>query len=116
MARVAALAAGGGSRLAWRQGVLEASGGPLGAVLHRVYPPMSIAAITFGHVVLARSQADLESTRDHERVHVAQYERWGVVFPVVYLGASLLALLRGGEAYRDNHFEREAFRAAPPTS
>jgi hypothetical protein len=113
-AALAALAAGGGSRLAWRDGVLEASGGPLRVLLSRGYPPMSIAAITLGHVVLAQSEADLDSTRDHERVHVAQYERWGALFPALYLGASLLALLQGEEAYRGNHFEREACRLAPP--
>ena len=113
-ALVAGLAACGGSRLAWRSGVLEAFGGPLARLLKRGYPPMSIAAITLGHVVLAQSEADLESSRGHERVHVAQYELWGAAFPFIYLGASLLALLQGGEAYRDNHFEREAGRSPPP--
>jgi hypothetical protein len=71
---------------------------------------MSIAAITLGHVVLAQRQEDLDRSRRHERVHVRQYERWGGLFPLIYLGASLVVLLRGGNAYRDNPFEREAFR------
>jgi len=70
---------------------------------------MSIGAITLGHVVLAQDQATLERSRIHERVHVRQYERWGLLFPLLYLGSSAGALLRGGNAYEDNHFEREAF-------
>jgi len=108
-AGVALLARVSGGRAQWNEGVLEASGGFLPAVLARIYPPMSIAAITLGHVVLAQRQEDLERTRRHERVHVRQYERWGGLFPLIYLGASLLVLLRGGNAYRDNPFEREAF-------
>lgn len=99
-----------GARVALRDGVLEACGGPLSPVLRRVYPPMSIAAITLGHVVLAQDEVQLELTRAHERVHVRQYERWGALFPVVYLAASGVALLQGREAYRGNLFEREAER------
>jgi len=98
-----------GARLRWQAGVLEVSDGVLPWLLARVYPPMPIAAITFGHVVLAQRAADLERTRVHERVHVRQYERWGGLFPFLYLGASLVALLRGGDPYRDNRFEQEAF-------
>lgn len=97
-----------GARVALHDGVLEACGGPLGPVLRRVYPPMSIAAITLGHVVLAQDEDQLDLTRAHERVHVRQYERWGFFFPVVYLAASGVALLQGREAYRGNLFEREA--------
>ncbi len=97
-----------GARVALRDGVLEACGGPLGPVLRRAYPPMPIAAITLGHVVLAQDEIELDVTRAHERVHVRQYERWGFLFPVVYLAASGVALLQGREAYRGNVFEREA--------
>jgi hypothetical protein len=78
-------------------------------LLARGYPPMSITALTLGHVVVAQHPADLERTRTHERVHVRQYERWGGFFPLLYLGASLVVLLRGGDPYHDNPFEREAF-------
>jgi hypothetical protein len=63
--------------------------------------------------VLARDEAALDETRAHERVHVAQCERWGLLFVPAYLGASALAWLRGGDAYFDNVFEREAWRVAP---
>ena len=97
-----------GARATLRDGVLEACGGPLGPMLRRIYPPMSIAAITLGHVVLAQDEMLLDLTRAHERVHVRQYERWGCVFPLVYLAASGVALVQGREAYRGNVFEREA--------
>ena len=109
-AAVAMVAGRTGSVLQWKGGVLEAAGGRLGNLLRVIYPPMSIAAITLGHVVLAQSRSDLESTRAHERVHVLQYELWGPFFPLLYLLASLVAVARGGDAYRDNRFEREANR------
>ncbi len=105
---LAGLARLGGGRLALRDGVLEASGGPLGPLLRHGYPPMAIAAITLGHVVLGQRPVDLARHRRHERVHVRQYERWGPCFPLLYLGASLVAWLGGGDGYRDNRFEREA--------
>lgn len=105
---LALLAPATGGRLTRRDGVLEASGGLLPALLHLLRPRLGIAAITLGHVVLARTEAELERTRAHERVHVRQFERWGLLFPLLYLGASVVALLRGGNAYWDNRFEREA--------
>jgi hypothetical protein len=97
-----------GSKVGWHSGVLEASDGLLPVILARIYPPMSIAAITLGHVVLAQRSADLERTRRHERVHVRQYERWGGFFPLLYVGESLWELLRGKNPYLDNRFEQEA--------
>ena len=112
LAAGAALLAGeAGASLALRDGILEASGGPLGPILRRIYPPMAIGAITLGHVVLAQDAKSLGRSRQHEQVHVRQYERWGVVFPLAYLVASGWALLSGGDPYRDNRFEREAFAA-----
>ena len=61
-------------------------------------------AITFGHVVLGVDELD-PATLDHELVHVRQYERWGPLFVPAYLGAAVVARLRGGNAYRDNAFE-----------
>ena len=112
---LAFLARATGSRIGWHSGVLEASDGVLPLVLSRIYPPMSIAAITLGHVVLAQHWADLGRTRTHERVHVRQYERWGGFFPLVYLGESLWQLLRGRDPYRDNRFEAEAFEVRRET-
>ena len=92
-------------------GVLEAHGPALAWLLrHLTLMPEGAAAMTFGHVVIARDRQSLESTRAHERVHVRQCERWGALFVPAYLAASLWALLRGGDVYFDNWFEVEAFQ------
>jgi hypothetical protein len=65
-------------------------------------------AITFGHVVLATSQTELDRLRGHEQAHVRQYERWGVLFFVAYPAASLWQLLRCRRPYIDNWFEVQA--------
>jgi hypothetical protein len=65
-------------------------------------------AITFGHIIIAVTEEDLSCAREHELVHVRQYERWGVAFFVVYPASSLWQLLRGRRAYWDNHFEIQA--------
>ena len=101
---------GGGCRVV--DGVLEVHGG-LAAWILRVVSSLFIrggaSAITFGHVVVARSPDLLDATRAHERVHVRQAERWGPFFIPVYLIASLLAMIQGKRAYMDNVFEREAY-------
>lgn len=94
-------------------GVLEVHGGLLARVLPRLAPGVRVAAITLGHVVLAVSAEALARTRAHERVHVRQFERWGLLLPVLYLASSAAAWVRGGDPYLDNHFERHAYREAP---
>lgn len=64
-------------------------------------------AVAFGHVVLSVDALD-DATLRHELVHVRQYERWGVLLWPAYALSSLRAKLRGGRAYRDNHFEKQA--------
>jgi hypothetical protein len=98
-------------RIALIDGVMEAQGPLLCWALTRLIPlGGGAAAITFGHVVLARDQASLDATRAHERAHVAQYERWGPLFIPAYLLSSLWAFARGGHPYLDNPFELEARR------
>jgi hypothetical protein len=67
------------------------------------------SAVTFGHVVLARTAADMDACREHELVHVRQYERWGPLFVPAYLLCWLVQMLRGKSGYWDNPFEREAY-------
>lgn len=69
---------------------------------------LPFSAITLGHVVLACTHADQRVHRAHERIHVAQYERWGLLFFVLYTGSSAWQWLRGGRPYFDNHFEQQA--------
>jgi hypothetical protein len=94
----------------WRRvdGVLEVGfasrlTGP-GAAMAR----LPFTAITFGHVVLGQTHHELQRLRRHEHAHVRQYERWGVVFFLAYLLASLSALLRGHSPYWHNRFEIQA--------
>ncbi|MEO8627062.1 MAG: hypothetical protein ABI612_03040 [Betaproteobacteria bacterium] len=93
-------------------GALEVGGGHLRGLVARLPCSMQFAAITFGHVIIGVDHNVLARLRSHEHVHVRQYERWGIVFFVLYAGSSLLALLRGRHPYRDNHFEREAYGLA----
>jgi hypothetical protein len=103
-----ALVSGGDAR--WVDGVLEVYGGATRFLLARcTLLPGGASAMTLGHVVLGQDAAALEWSRSHERVHVRQCERWGPLFIPAYLLGSVLALLRGGQAYRDNPFEREAY-------
>ena len=107
---IAVLAIAHGGRAQHHSGVLEVYGGFATWFLrHMTLLPDGAAAITFGHVVLGRDRCCLDRTRVHERVHVRQVERWGPFFLPAYLIASLVAKLRGGNAYRDNAFEREAY-------
>jgi heme A synthase len=101
------VATGGQVRIV--DGVVEAADGALAGWLR---PRARFCAITFGHVVLALDRDTHRRCRAHERVHVRQYERWGAVFLVAYVGSSLWQRLRGRDAYRDNRFEREARRIA----
>lgn len=101
------LLSGGSARRVGR--VLEFHGGWLSWLLKRAPIAGGASAMTLGHTVLARTAGDLVRTRDHERVHVAQYERWGLAFVPAYLGWSAWLWLRGRHPYWDNPFEREAY-------
>lgn len=98
------------------RGTVEVGGGRIARVIARLPRPLRFSAITFGHVIVGASHETLARCRAHERIHVGQYERWGVLFFVLYLASSLLQLLRGRDPYGDNWFERQAFEQAwhPP--
>ena len=98
---IAVLPRGGSARVV--RGVVEFSGGvPLRSRFH---------AITFGHVIIGTSEAKLAASRDHEHVHVRQYEAWGPFFLLAYAASSAWQLLRGRRVYWDNYFERQAREA-----
>jgi hypothetical protein len=109
----AALAGGATSRRV--DGVLEIAGGSLAQRAARWPWTRRFCAITLGHVVLGRDHCILESCRTHEHAHVAQYERWGPAFLVLYAASSAWEALNGNAPYLDNHFERQA-RAAETSS
>ena len=99
-----------GGKMQWVDGVLEIYGGFVGHLLSEwTLLEGGASAMTLGHVVLGRDRSCLEWSREHERVHVRQCERWGPLFLPAYGIASWVVKLRGGDAYRDNPFEREAY-------
>lgn len=100
---------GGGAQRRGR--VLEFYGGAIQKLLGHAPVVRGAAAITFGHVVLAQTREELDRCRDHELVHVRQYERWGVFFIPAYVLCSLILWARGKHPYRDNPFEIEAYRS-----
>jgi hypothetical protein len=108
---VIALLLGASARRA--AGAMEIGSGRLGKLLRSLPPRFSFSAITFGHVILGVDHLTLSQMRDHEQVHVRQYELWGPLYIPAYLVSSLVELLRGRNPYRDNYFEREAFERAP---
>jgi hypothetical protein len=90
-------------------GVMEAHGSIITRLLKKGLPLLgSAAALTLGHVVIGCDAMCLEKSREHERVHVNQYERWGPFFIPAYLTISFVLYLRGHDAYSDNPFEKEA--------
>ena len=107
VAGLAMLATGGRVRVV--QGTLEFSGGLLPAGLARLPPSCRFSAITLGHVILGVNPQCLDTLRGHEQVHVAQYGRWGPFFIPAYLLSSAWQVCCGRCAYRDNHFEKQAY-------
>lgn len=112
LAGLAMLAAGGRVRIMRR--TLEFSGGRLGGGMARLPQRCRFSAMTLGHVILGVNAHALNSLRDHEQVHVAQYERWGVFFVPGYLLSSAWQICCGRSAYRDNYFEKQAYAIGGP--
>lgn len=101
-----------GGRSQAREGVLEFSGGALGALFAAPWLACPFRAVTLGHVILATDDGTLDCARSHEQVHVRQYEQWGPLFLPAYLASSLWQLACGRHCYRDNWFERQAYERA----
>lgn len=91
------------------RGVLEFSGGAVSSLVASPAMRCPFRAVTFGHVILGTDKSILDAARDHEHVHVRQYEIWGPVFLPAYLASSAWQLICGRRWYRDNWFERQAF-------
>lgn len=101
-----------GATVATLDGTIEVGGGRIALLIARLPHCMRFNAITFGHVILGIDHEVLAQCRMHERVHVRQYERWGILFFPLYLGSSLLEFLRGRDPYWNNYFERQACEEA----
>jgi hypothetical protein len=70
--------------------------------------------MTLGHVILGQDRLTLDIVRDHEHVHVRQYEVWGPAFLPAYLGCSAWLWVARRDPYLDNPFEVAAYRIADP--
>jgi len=100
------LCTGGSARIRGR--VIEFYGGGVKWLINQ-FPVRHVLAFTLGHTVLGQSDAALDISRDHELVHVRQFEVWGPLMGPAYLLCSLYLWLTGRRAYRDNPFQREAY-------
>lgn len=60
-------------------------------------------AMTIGHVVLLGPKKE-ENDLEHELIHIKQYSKYPLIFPILY---NLELLLKG---YKNNRFEIEAYR------
>jgi hypothetical protein len=98
-----------GGRAQVRGRVVEFHGGGVKWLLQRFFGGTGAMALTLGHTVLGQTAAALNICREHELVHVRQFERWGPLMGPAYLGCSLLLWLVGRRPYRDNPFERQAY-------
>jgi hypothetical protein len=103
-----ALAAGtalSGGLVRVRGGLVEGHGGLAARLLRGGRGRAGGAAVALGHVVLARDAACLDRSRDHERHHVRQYERWGPLLPPAYWVIGAWLRWRGLHPYLDHPLE-----------
>ncbi len=101
------LCTGGHARIRGR--VIEFYGGGVKWLLQQFFFGEGAMAFTLGHTVLGQTDAALDISRNHEMVHVRQFECWGLLMGPAYLGCSLVLWLRRRRPYRDNPFERQAY-------
>lgn len=101
-----------GGEVRFVDGAIEFHGSLIRTILG--WFPNNICAITLGHSILGIDSQSLEIAREHEHVHVRQYERWGPFFIPAYLLSSLVLKLKGKNAYYDNPFEVEAYSLSSP--
>jgi hypothetical protein len=97
-----------GGRLRRSSGIVEVTWRDNRESCGRLANSLRFRAITFGHVVVAVTARELRNMREHELVHVRQYEHWGLAFLVAYPVSGVWQLFRGRGAYRDNFFEVQA--------
>jgi hypothetical protein len=98
-----------GARARIRGRVIEFYGGSVKWLINRLPDGQFVLAFTLGHTVFGQTDAALDISRDHELVHVRQFEIWGPLMGPANLLSSLHMWLTGRRAYRDNPFEREAY-------
>lgn len=97
-----------GGRAKWSSGALEVTYRESEASCGKLARKLPFRGIVFGHVILAVTRSELLNIGPHERVHVQQYERWGLLFFFAYAASGIWQIHRGRSAYWDNHFEVQA--------
>jgi hypothetical protein len=102
------LCTGGSARRCGR--IVEFHGGAVTWFVRHLPGGEYTLAFTLGHTVLGQTDASLDIAREHEMVHVRQFERWGVLMGPAYLLCMAALWLVGRRPYWDNPFEREAYR------
>lgn len=105
---VAAAVSGGHVQI--RDGIIEAYGGWLHSWMRGGRLFRGGAAMTLGHVILARDRDCLERSRLHEQVHVHQFERYGPLLPPIYVAIAWWLAWRGYDPHLDHPFEQEAYQ------
>jgi hypothetical protein len=98
-----------GGRVRIRGRVVEFYGGAVKWFVTHLPHGQFTLAFTLGHTILGQTDASLDISRDHEMVHVRQFERWGPLMGPAYLACTLVLWMIGRRPYRDNPFEREAY-------
>ncbi len=101
-----------GGKAQLRRGCIEFYGGIVEWWLER----LNVVGMTLGHTILGQTRNGLRIVRDHEHVHVRQYERWGPFFIPAYLGVSAWLWWKGKDYYRMNPFEVEAYAKHNPNN
>lgn len=99
-----------GGKIRFRQGALESFGGWVAKGIRRFPTGPTTAGVTLGHIIFGQSADGLDSVKNHERVHVKQYERFGPFFLPIYFSMSAIAWWYGKDPYRDNPLEIEAYK------
>lgn len=99
------LASISGGSVRVRGGVVEAWGGRLSKFLRGGRYRRGGAAMTLGHVILARDLSCLERSRPHELHHVRQFESWGPLLLPVYWLIAVWLWFRGYDPYLDHPLE-----------
>lgn len=104
-----------GGKAKWVNGAVEVTYRESPARCHPLTNKLLFRGLVCGHVILAVTEEELEGIRSHERVHVAQYERWGIFFLIAYALSGIWQLVRGRDPYWDNYFEIDArLRSSKP--
>ncbi len=103
---------GGGRPVRIHDGAIDVVA-PRSGPLALFFRAAGVNAYTWGATIVYRDRTLLGEPPllAHERAHVRQCLLLGPLVIAAYPAASLWQLLRGGRAYRDNWFERDARRA-----